>query len=147
MTDEINPPETPSSNGFSKAGAPAVRSALAHRRNPALVAVGDFLGTVRRGVLRDPLALFLALASLGLAITFATLLGDIKPSSSGRQVPLSTVQALAKHHQIGDALLLDHDSRVEVTTKTPLRVEADGELLGMTPATFQLYENALRLKV
>jgi diacylglycerol kinase (ATP) len=37
--------------------------------------------------------------------------------------------------------------RVEVTTKTPLRVEADGELLGMTPATFQLYENALRLKV
>jgi diacylglycerol kinase family enzyme len=37
--------------------------------------------------------------------------------------------------------------RVEITTKTPLRVEADGELLGMTPATFQLYENALRLKV
>jgi len=37
--------------------------------------------------------------------------------------------------------------RVEVTTKKPLRVEADGELLGMTPATFQLYENALRLKV
>ena len=37
--------------------------------------------------------------------------------------------------------------RVEVTTKTPLRVEADGELLGTTPATFQLYENALRLKV
>ena len=37
--------------------------------------------------------------------------------------------------------------RVEVTTKAPLRVEADGELLGMTPATFQLYENALRLKV
>jgi cell division protease FtsH len=116
MTDEINPPETPSSNGFSKAGAPAVRSALAHRRNPALVAVGDFLGTVRRGVLRDPLALFLALASLGLAIAFATLLGDIKPSSSGRQVPLSTVQALAKHREIGSALLLDHDSRVELTT-------------------------------
>jgi YegS/Rv2252/BmrU family lipid kinase len=37
--------------------------------------------------------------------------------------------------------------RVEVTTKSPLRVEADGELLGTTPATFSLYENALRLKV
>jgi YegS/Rv2252/BmrU family lipid kinase len=37
--------------------------------------------------------------------------------------------------------------RVEVTTKAPLRVEADGELLGTTPATFVLYENALRLKV
>src|SRR5205809_7341111 len=37
--------------------------------------------------------------------------------------------------------------RVEVTTKTPLRVEADGELLGTTRATFQLYEKALRLKV
>jgi len=37
--------------------------------------------------------------------------------------------------------------RVEVTTKNPLRVEADGELLGMTPATFSLYENVLRIKV
>jgi YegS/Rv2252/BmrU family lipid kinase len=37
--------------------------------------------------------------------------------------------------------------RVEVTTKSPLRVEADGELLGTTPATFSLFENALRLKV
>ena len=37
--------------------------------------------------------------------------------------------------------------RVEVTTKAPLRVEADGELLGTTPATFSIYENALRLKV
>jgi YegS/Rv2252/BmrU family lipid kinase len=37
--------------------------------------------------------------------------------------------------------------RVEVTTKAPLRVEADGELLGWTPATFSILENALRLKV
>ena len=96
---------------------------------------------------KDPLSLFLLLASLGLAISFAVLLGDIKPSSAGRQVPLSTVQGLAKRHAISRALLLDHDSRVEVTTKTPLRVEADGELLGTTPATFQLCENALRLKV
>ena len=37
--------------------------------------------------------------------------------------------------------------RVEVTTKKPLRVEADGELLGTTPATFSVYESVLRLKV
>jgi diacylglycerol kinase (ATP) len=36
--------------------------------------------------------------------------------------------------------------RVEVITKIPLLVEADGELLGTTPATFSIVENALRLK-
>jgi cell division protease FtsH len=116
MTDETDPPETTSSNGFSHSGAPAVRSALAHRRNPVLVAVGDFAGGVRRAAFRDPLSLFLALASVGLAITFATLLGSIRPSSSGTQVAISTVQQLAKRHQLASALLLDHDSRVELTT-------------------------------
>ncbi len=65
---------------------------------------------------RDPLSLFLLLASVGLAIAFATLLGDIKPSSSGSEVPISTVQTLASHHDIATAALLDHDSRVELTT-------------------------------
>src|SRR5437899_1552539 len=37
--------------------------------------------------------------------------------------------------------------RVEVTTKSPLRVEADGELLGYTPATFSVLESALKIKV
>ncbi len=116
MTDEKDQPETPSSNGYSEAGAASVRSGLAHRRNPVLVAVGDFAGGVRRAAFRDPLSLFLALASLGLAIAFATLLGDIRPSSAGRQVPLSTVQALAAKREIADATLLDHDNRVELTT-------------------------------
>ncbi|HYM46611.1 MAG TPA: ATP-dependent zinc metalloprotease FtsH [Solirubrobacteraceae bacterium] len=95
----------------------AVRSGLAHRRNPVLVTLGDVAQGARRVALRDPLALFLVLASLGLAIAFATLLGDIKPSSAGRQVPLSAVQKLAKRHQLSSALLLDHDNRVEITTK------------------------------
>ncbi len=75
-----------------------------------------------RVLLRDPLALFLAFASLGLAVAFATLLGDIRPASSGRQVPLSTVQTLARQHQVASAVLLDHDSRVELSTtaSTPL---------------------------
>lgn len=36
---------------------------------------------------------------------------------------------------------------VEVTAPEALRVEADGEVLGTTPATFSLLEKALRLKI
>jgi cell division protease FtsH len=113
----------------SAAGRASVRSGLARRRNPALVFLGDFVGGTRRMLFKDPLSLFLLLASLGLAISFAVLLGDIKPSSAGRQVPLSTVQGLAKRHAISRALLLDHDSRVEITTNTsaPL-IPASGTL-------------------
>lgn len=37
--------------------------------------------------------------------------------------------------------------RVSVTAERPLRLEADGELLGCTPATFEVLRDALRLKV
>jgi cell division protease FtsH len=93
-----------------------VRSGLAKRRNPVLASAGSFLSNARRIALRDPLSLFLLIASIALAITFASLLGAIKPSSSGVQVPLSAVQTLSKHKQIATAVLLDHDSRVELTT-------------------------------
>ncbi|MFI4992463.1 MAG: ATP-dependent zinc metalloprotease FtsH [Solirubrobacterales bacterium] len=119
MTDDPNsPPEPASSNGFTRSGAPAVRSGLAHRRNPVLARISEIAAGTRRLLLRDSLSLFLLLASIGLAIAFATLLGSIKPSSSGRPVPISTVQTLAKRHEIASAVLLDHDSRVQVTTKT-----------------------------
>jgi cell division protease FtsH len=95
-----------------------VRSGLAHRRNPVLARISEIAAGTRRLLLRDSLSLFLLLASIGLAIAFATLLGSIKPSSSGRPVPISTVQTLAKRHEIASAVLLDHDSRVQVTTKT-----------------------------
>jgi cell division protease FtsH len=105
-----------STNGHSPAGAASVRSGLAHRRNPLRVRLGELAQAVRRIVLRDPLALFLLLASIGLAIAFAMLLGQIKPASSGTQAPLSTVQKLAKHHEVATATLLDHDSRVVLET-------------------------------
>ncbi len=111
-------PPAPSANGVAPANRPTVRSGLAHRRNPVLTKLGELAQNAQRIALRDPLALFLAIASLGLAITFATLLGDIKPSSAGTQAPLSTVQKLAQRHEISNALLLDHDNRVEITTKT-----------------------------
>jgi cell division protease FtsH len=140
MTDNDTPPEPPASNrdsaasnGASAAGNGAarvatatVRSGLANRRNPLLVAVGGFLATARRVAFRDPLALFLLLASIGLAIAFASLLGEIKPSSSGTQVPLSVVQSLAKRHEVQSAVVLDHDSRVELTTAPGAPVDAAG---------------------
>jgi cell division protease FtsH len=132
MTDEPDFPEPSDSSQplsrdaspMSRNGAPpsarpaAVRSGLAHRRNPALVFLGALAGNTRRVLFRDPIALFLALASIVLAIAFATLLGDIKPSSSGREVPISTVQTLAKRHDLASAVLLDHDNRVELSTLT-----------------------------
>ncbi len=128
-------PEPASANGRARSQAPAVRSGLAHRRNPALVALGDFAQGARRAALRDPLALFLLLASIGLAIAFATLLGDIKPSSSGTQAPLSTVQKLAKRKEISNALLLDHDNRVEVTTRIGASISVPGIVSGAGRAT------------
>jgi cell division protease FtsH len=131
MTDDPTPPDSQSSNGAGgvRASQAAVRSGLAHRRSPALVALGDFASGTRRLLLRDPLSLFLALASIALAIAFATLLGSIKPGSSGMEVPLSTVQALAKRHDIANAIVLDHDNRVELTTTaTSPAVSAQGVL-------------------
>ncbi len=129
MTDDPTPPEPQSSNGAGAAGAnrAAVRSGLAQRRNPVLAALREIGSNTRRVILRDPLSLFLLLASIALAITFAALLGSIKPSSSGLQVPLSTAQTLAKRHDIRTAIMLDHDNRVEIITATKApRVAAGG---------------------
>jgi diacylglycerol kinase (ATP) len=38
-------------------------------------------------------------------------------------------------------------SRVRVETDLPFRIEADGETLGTTPATFEVIRKAIRLKV
>jgi cell division protease FtsH len=147
MTDETNPPEDRPGDGSPVDGAgtngaggngsaapaarrAAVRSGLAERRHPALVRAGQLVSSVRRIALRDPLSLFLVLVSIGLAVTFFTLLGAIKPSSSGRQVPISTVEKLAKRHFIATAVLLDHDSRVVVsTTATAPALTAAGSVL------------------
>ncbi len=122
-------PSGPNGSDTPAARHAAVRSGLARRRSPVLVALGDFGSGARRLVLRDPLALFLLLASVGLGVAFALLLGSVQPSSAGRQVPLSTVGVLARGHRIGSALLLDHDNRVELktTASTPLLL-ANGTL-------------------
>ena len=123
----------PPRNGNSRPAAATVRSGLAQRRNPVLATAGEFVSTARRLAFKDPLSLFLLLASIGLAIAFSSLLGAIKPSSSGTQTPISVVQTLAKHKEIANATLLDHDSRVELTTaSTAPTVLADGSIAGTT---------------
>jgi cell division protease FtsH len=144
---EQGPSPSPSANGVAPANRPTVRSGLAHRRNPVLTKLGELAQSAQRIALRDPLALFLAIASLGLAIAFATLLGDIKPSSAGTQAPLSTVQKLAQRHEIANALLLDHDNRVEITTKTSATNPIPGApllLWASYPASGALTQQLLR---
>jgi cell division protease FtsH len=117
---ESQPPRPAGGRGpgrAQQAARPQVRSGLAQRRNPVLATAGDLAVGVRRLVFRDKLALFLALATAALAITFFVLLGSIGPSSHGAQLPISRVVALAEHKQIATATLLDHDSRVEITLK------------------------------
>ncbi len=128
MTDDDQTTPAPTSaNGHLPGGAASVRSGLAHRRNPVLQRLTEFAQTARRIALRDPLALFLLIASIALAVAFATLLGQIKPGSAGQQVALSSVQRMAKQKEIASATLLDHDSRVEVrTTGTRTVIKAKG---------------------
>ena len=150
MSDESTPPNSQPEPGNGapsdpqaavrsvRNGSPTVRSGLAHRRNPAFVFLGDAAKGTRRVILRDPLATFLLLASIGLAVTFATLLGDIKPSSAGRAMPLSTVQTLARYHELRNALVLDHDNRVEVTTTATTRPIALSGFVATPPPTTKI---------
>jgi cell division protease FtsH len=134
MTDDHEPDAAQTSNkppaqsnGTSKAARATVRSGLAERKNPLLTAAKDVGTGIARLLLKDKLSTFLLLASIVLAFAFASLLGSIKPGSSGRQVPLSTVQSLTKNKDIASAVLLDHDSRVELTTTAGApAVAADG---------------------
>jgi cell division protease FtsH len=126
MTDDEDTIPPPSAQGNGRAGAPIrppkggqVRSGLAHKRNPALVALGDFGTGARRVIFRDKIALFLVVASAGLLITFFSLLGAIGPNTHGSELPISRVLELAVHKQIATATIYDHDNRVEVTLKQP----------------------------
>jgi cell division protease FtsH len=140
MTDDDTQPQSPQGNGrptgpvrTSQGGQ--VRSGLANRRNPALVTLGAFAAGARRVVFRDKIALFLVVASAALLITFFSLLGAIGPSSHGTQLPISRVLSLANHRQIATATLLDHDSRVQITLKTPSSPAGGGTAPGGSSTT------------
>jgi len=105
---------------------PTVKSGLARRRkNPLLEAATTVVQGIARLLFKDLLTTFLLLASIGLVIAFFVLLASLSPGNTGGQSPLSRVLQLAQQHQIADATLLDHDSRVVVDTYSGQRFYAN----------------------
>ena len=72
----------------------------------------DLGGGILKAALKDPLAIFLLLAAIGLFITFFKLVGSIAPAAPGVQVSLSDVNALAKQKKIASTTYLDYDARL-----------------------------------
>src|SRR5271166_4169864 len=88
IADGLNPIPIPDGSNPNGAGQPprvgrppatGVRSGLAERRNPALVALGEVSAGVGRLAFKDPLNTFLLFAAICLATTFAILLGTLGP--------------------------------------------------------------------
>jgi len=77
----------------------------------------DGARALARAVRKDLFALFLLAATIAIAITFFSLLGSIRPSSAGTEVPLSTITRLADDERVERATLLDQDARVVVDTQ------------------------------
>jgi cell division protease FtsH len=117
-------PEEPSSDGAAPAPEPdaaPLRSRTGEQKikrgpNPFFSSLRASFGVIWKLTVSDPLSTFLLVASVALAVTFFLLLGSIAPESPGQGVPLSQVQQLAAQRQLKTATLLDHDSRVVVTT-------------------------------
>ncbi len=93
----------------------AEKQSASYKRREAL---RDFGNRVLKILLKDPLAWFLLAAAVGLLIVFFSLLGDIKPSSPGRQATLTEVTKLTRAERIGSVVMLDQDNRVVVRTDT-----------------------------
>jgi cell division protease FtsH len=122
-TDTAQPPPRPSaSRRPPRKRVPKPK--VARRSSPALTRLKDLAIALLRTLRKDVLAVALAIASVALAITFFSLLGDIGPESAGQQTELTSVVSLAHNKRIADATLLDHDSRVVVTTRDGLTLWA-----------------------
>ena len=66
---------------------------------------------------------------------------------SKRKYVAALVKLYGGRHLPSPAIDCHRARRIEVTAAQPLLVEADGELLGTTPAVFEIAEHALRLRV
>jgi cell division protease FtsH len=137
----MNDQPIPKPNGSPPADGGArptgqVRSGLAQRRNPALVFLGDVARGTGKLLFRDKLSTFLAIAAAVIAVTFSVLLSSIAPSSTGKQVPISSLEELAQRQDIASAVLLDHDNRAQITTKTSApSIYPDGDIPPITKRT------------
>src|SRR5262249_19748399 len=84
-----------------------------------------FFGAIWRYLRRDRLSTLLLVATIALLITFFSLLGSLAPEGHGQKVPLSTITSLGTAQRIADAVMLDYDDQVQVTTTTGVELYAD----------------------
>jgi cell division protease FtsH len=87
--------------------------------------LGEFAKAIGRWLARDPLSTLLLVASVALLITFFSLLGSLGPQAEGQQVSLTNIEALAGAQRVREAVLLDHDHEVQVTTDSELQLYAN----------------------
>ncbi|MBE2320026.1 ATP-dependent zinc metalloprotease FtsH [Solirubrobacter sp. CPCC 204708] len=78
--------------------------------------LGTLLGGLVRPLLKDRFSAFLLVASVALTVLFFSLLGGTQPSSSGREIPFSTMLQYSEAKSIVRATMLDQDSRVVADT-------------------------------
>lgn len=73
---------------------------------------------------------------------------NVQVFSGGRAQMFLLTQQLYRGEHLPDPHISEYQSAtLALAPDQPLRVEADGELLGTTPASFRLLPNALRLKI
>ena len=106
----------------------AVRSGLAHRRNPVLVALGDFCSAVRgERVQRPARAVPAARVDRPGDHVRCCCSGRSSRAAPGRRCRSAPCRSSPEQHQIATAVLLDHDNRVEVDDATARRSHGDGD--------------------
>ena len=90
----------------------------------ALLAVRGGFVSAGRLLLRDPLSTFLLVAAIAVTILFFSLLGSLYPTPQGREVPLSTINSLAKAGRLDEAVLLDYDAVIVARTDAGTEIHA-----------------------
>jgi cell division protease FtsH len=106
---------------------PRLSSALKRKSAPqrAAEAVIAFVKGIGKFLGRDPLNTLLLVATIGLVITFFSLLGSLNAQDSGTRTGLSEVYRLANQGKLQEATLLDRDHRVQAITTTGQEIFAD----------------------
>jgi YegS/Rv2252/BmrU family lipid kinase len=73
---------------------------------------------------------------------------DVQISSGTKSEAMKVMQKISRGEHLPNPKILEFLAEwIEISSHTPIRVEADGEVLGTTPARFDVARAALRLKV
>jgi diacylglycerol kinase (ATP) len=73
---------------------------------------------------------------------------DLLTMTGPKRVSFTTLPAIYAGRHLPHRHIAEHRARrIRIEADPPLRIEADGEVLGMTPATFEVVPKALRLRI